>query len=95
MTEKTRGMKTPAKSLNDVRDWVRTMEAAWGPILKIGNDGTTTGGTFDWNNPQNPKPTVPAELAETSTGNAPDGKKKLCDGKPLISAKEVRVVVFR
>lgn len=95
MTEKKRGLANKNATLTQVRDWVRTMEAAWGPILKIGNDGEKTGGVFDWNNPQNPKPTVAAEMQQTNNGDAPAGKTKLCDGKPFISGQEVWVVVYR
>lgn len=95
MTEITRALANKNATLSEVRDWVRGMEAAWGPILKIGTDGEKTGGTFDWNNPSNPKPTVPAEIQQTNDGKAPPGKTKACDGKPFISGQPVWVVVYR
>jgi hypothetical protein len=97
MTVITRAMSAEQKNatLAQVLEWVRGLEAAWGPITKIGNDGEKTGASFDWNNPDNPKPTVPAEMCQTATGNAPDGRKKLCDGYPYISGQPVRVVVYR
>ena len=97
MTEITRAMAADQKNatLEAVLDWVRGLEAAWGPIVAIGNDGEKTGATFDWNNPANPKPTAEAQMCQTPTGDAPAGKKKLCDGWPFISGQPVRVVVYR
>lgn len=84
-------------TLPELTQWVYGLEQQWGPIIKIGNDGAKTGGTFDWDNPQNPMPPAGAKatIEVTTTGNVPAGKKKLADGKVFISSQLQRVVVYR
>ena len=94
MTERIEGLE-PDHSLSDIEGWVQTNEATWGPVFKIGNDGTNTGASFYWNDPAHPKPTVYAKVRLTIDGNAPAGTTKLCDGWPFVSGEEQHVVVYR
>ena len=94
MTEKVVGADKD-KGLNELRQWVRTNEAAWGPIFKIGNDGEKTAASFHWNEPEHPKPSVKAKIKLSLSGNAPAGTTKLCDGWPFLSGTLQHVVVYR
>lgn len=82
-------------SLSEVQEWVRGIEALLGPIVKIGNDGNQTAGTFDANNPQNPPSATEAIVKLSPDGSAPAGKTKLCDGWVFVSNSIQRVVVYR
>ena len=74
---------------------MRGGEALLGPIVQIGNDGTQTAGTFDVNNPANPSSPIRSVVKITTTGNAPAGATKLCDGWAFVSGVVQRVVVYR
>ena len=81
-------------SLEQLTEWVRTQEAAWGPILRIGNVDETTAGAFDWDNPDNPKPDVEAEIVEADA-DADEHEGELCRGEVYIETELKNVIVFR
>jgi len=91
------GAKPESKqfSLSKLQSWVRGAESLLGPIVKIGNDGTQTAGTFDVANPDNPSSPILSVVKITTTGNAPADTKKLCDGWAFVSGALQHVIVLR
>ena len=82
-------------SLAKLQSWVRGAESLLGPIVKIGNDGDQTAGTYDVDNPENPSSPIRSVVKITNTGKPPAGTKKLCDGQVFLSGVIQHVVVYR
>ena len=91
------GAKPESKqySLAKLQSWVRGAESLLGPILAIGNDGTQSAGTFDVDNPDNPSSPIRSVVKITTSGNAPPGTTKLCDGWAFVSGAVQHVIVYR
>ncbi len=89
------GEESKQFSLAQVQSWVRGVESLLGPIVKIGNDGDETAGTFDNRNSSNPRSPIRSVVKITTTGNVPPDAKKLCEGWVFVSGVLQRVVVYR
>jgi hypothetical protein len=84
----------PAYTLDQLTDWVRTQEATYGEIGRIGNDGTKTAGSFYRFDPAHPRPTIEADLNAIADGAAAVTG-ELCRGIVFIGNSLTHVAVIR
>ncbi len=77
-----------------LRDWVRTQEATYGEIERIGNDGIRTVGSFYRFDPAHPRPEIEADLQPIAQGAAPAAG-ELCRGTVFIGNNPTLVAVIR
>lgn len=74
--------------------WIRTQEAAYGEIARIGNQDDLTLGSFHYLDPAHPRPEIEAGL-EVLPQDAPEHDGELCRGEVYIEGDLTHVVVFR
>lgn len=84
----------PAYSEDQLRDWIRTQEATFGEIARIGNEDAFTLGSFYRFDPAHPRPTVEADLVQ-APADAPEHDGELCRGEVYIQHDLTDVIVFR
>jgi hypothetical protein len=84
----------PAYTEEQVRDWIRTQEATYGEIARIGNEDQFTVASFYRFDPAHPRPEVEAELERSPADSEPrDGE--LCRGEVYIENALQHVIVYR
>ena len=84
----------PDYTEEQVRDWIRTQEATYGEIARIGNEDGFTVGSFYRFDPAHPRPEIEAELEQApATAEPRDGE--LCRGEVYIGNTLQHVIVYR
>ena len=78
----------------ELKEWIRTQEATFGEIARIGIEDAQTCGSFHRFDPAHPRPTVEADFKRLPS-DAPDQDGELCRGVVLIEEEEDHIVVFR
>lgn len=78
----------------ELLEWIRTQEAAYGEIARIGNQDDLTLGSFHYLDPAHPRPEIEAGL-EVLPQDAPEHDGELCRGEVYIEGDLTHVVVFR
>ena len=94
MADTIKGAK-PELSLGDLTIWLAAKEALFGPVIKIGNNGTGTAATFKSGVPIPTKSPVikPAQPGQANV--VPAAATKLAEGKVFVSGQLQHVVVYR
>lgn len=74
--------------------WIRTQEATYGELSRIGNEDGFTLGSFYRFDPDHPRPEIEADM-EKLPENAPQHEGELARGEVYVSGELVHVVVYR
>ena len=79
----------------ELLDWVRTQEATYGEISRIGNEDGLTAGSFYRFDPAHPRPEIEAGMELLEDLEAEEHEGELCRGEVYIEEELQNVVVFR
>lgn len=84
----------PDQTEEQVQDWVRTGEATYGEISRIGNEDGFTMGSFHYLDAAHPRPEIEAKV-EKLPEDAPEHDGELCRGEVYIEGELEHVIVYR
>lgn len=85
---------SPGYSDSELQDWVRTQEAAYGEISRIGNEDGFTLGSFYYQDSAHPRPEIEAAVVKLPA-DAPPHAGELCRGTAYVGNVLTHVVVYR
>lgn len=84
----------PPHTEAELLEWIRTQEATFGEIARIGNEDGFTLGSFHRHDPAHPRPTIRAGM-DRLPADAPAHDRELCRGDVYIDGDLDHVVVYR
>jgi hypothetical protein len=84
----------PTQTELELQEWIRTQEAKFGEISRIGNEDGFTMGSFYRFDKAHPRPSIKAKF-EKLPETAPARQGELCRGKAYIQNALVHIVVYR
>lgn len=84
----------PAYTESQLQNWIRTQEAMYGEIARIGNEDSFTVGSFYRFDPAHPRPEIEAKM-EIAEVDADEVEGELARGEVYIQNQLRHVIVSR